>query len=61
MLVALHFSVAQLIKASWNWTLVFDLSEESGKSGWEEVGGKRSGCEVGWVGFSFGVRNGSSL
>jgi hypothetical protein len=48
-------------QASWNWTLVVDLSEESGKSGWEEVGRRRSGCEVGWVGFSFGVRNGSSL
>jgi hypothetical protein len=38
-------------QASWNWTLVVDLSEESGKSGWEEVRGRRSGCEVGWVFF----------
>jgi hypothetical protein len=40
-------------QASWNWTLVVDLSEESAKSGWEEVEGRRSGCEVGWVGLGW--------
>ncbi len=39
-------------QASWNWTLVVDLSEESGKSGWEEVGG-REDQDVKWVGLGF--------